>query len=299
MSETSHPESGFELTPPKILLMGGAGTGKTTAIGTLVDWVSENIPDGRVFALFTENGLETLIKYFTDRNKPIPACLHWHVVKTSTAGLLSLQAAAELVGKSTYESLAKSVDSRRARNNVFARIITILGDFQDQRTGKNFGAADVDWTEKDFLAVDGLTELSHCAMKMQIGTKPTANLPDYMIAQVNLMNLLRLLVNGTRCGLLMTAHPVREKDELTGAVKLMPRTIGSAIASELAPLFSEVILTVRDGDKWFWDTQNSSADLKTRYLPISSKLSPDVTQILNGWSKAAAAARTGNLEEVQ
>lgn len=289
-------ELSFELTPPKILLMGGAGSGKTYCCGTLVEWVEANLPNGRVFALFTENGLETLIKYFSDRGKPIPKCLHWHVIKTKSAGLTSLLKAAKDVGKNTYEGLSKMIDPNRSKNNVFSEIIATLGSFEDQRTRQNFGAADVDWTENDFLFLDSLTELSSMAMKMQIGTKPTAAPPDYMVAQVNLMNLLRLLVNGTRCGLLMTSHPVREKDELSGSVKLMPRTVGSAIASELAPLFSELILTHREGDKWYWDTQNSSADLKTRYLPISAKLPPDIGQILNPWLKARELAKAGNME---
>lgn len=299
MSDTNEDDYRFELTPPKILLMGGAGTGKTRAFGTLADWIEENTDGGRLFMLFTENGLETLIKYYSDAGKPIPKCLHWHVVKTKPAGIKTLIKAAETVGKNGYDQLSKMIDPDRHKNNVFLKIVSALGDYVDHRTGEHFGAVDEDWTEKDFLGIDSLTELSQMAMKMQIGTKPTAAPPDYMVAQVNIMNFLRMLTNGIRCGLMMTAHPVREKDEMTGGVRLMPRTIGSAIASELAPLFSEIIYTSREGEKWYWDTANSSADLKTRYLPISSKLVPDVAQILNPWAKAAAAAQAGNYGEVR
>jgi hypothetical protein len=297
MTDTTTPNGSFELTPPKVLLMGGAGSGKTHSFGTLVDWA--RLHEHRVFALFTENGLETLLKYYSDKGTEIPHNLHWHVVKTKPAGLKSLVKAANDVGKNGYEQLSKMIDPDRHKNNVYLQIVGTLGNYVDQRTGKEFGSMDEDWTERDWLALDSLTELSTMAMKMQIGTKPTAALPDYMVAQVNLMNLLRLMTNGTRCGVAMTAHPVREKDEVTGSVRLMPRTIGSAIASELSPLFSEVISTIREGDKWYWDTANSSADLKTRYLPISTKIRPDFAQICDPWLKAATAAKSGHLEDVK
>ena len=41
------------LSGPKILLMGPSGTGKTYALGTIVDWAAAN--QKQVFVLFTEN----------------------------------------------------------------------------------------------------------------------------------------------------------------------------------------------------------------------------------------------------
>jgi len=58
-----------------VLLMGPAGTGKTTAIGTLVDAGIET------FYMGLEPGLESLLGYWTDKGKPVPANLHWHVLE--------------------------------------------------------------------------------------------------------------------------------------------------------------------------------------------------------------------------
>ena len=60
------------LIGPKVLLMGEGGTGKTHSLGTLVDWCAAN--NLEVFALFTENGRETLLGYWKDRGLPIPDC---------------------------------------------------------------------------------------------------------------------------------------------------------------------------------------------------------------------------------
>jgi len=58
-----------------VMLMGPAGSGKTHALGTLVDSGIE------VFYLALEPGLESLLGYWTDRGLPIPANLHWHTLK--------------------------------------------------------------------------------------------------------------------------------------------------------------------------------------------------------------------------
>ena len=54
-----------------VLLMGPAGSGKTHAIGTLVDTGVE------VFYLALEPGLESLIGYYTDCGLEVPANLHY------------------------------------------------------------------------------------------------------------------------------------------------------------------------------------------------------------------------------
>ena len=58
-----------------VMLMGPAGSGKTHSIGTLVDAGIE------VFYLALEPGLESLLGYWTDNDKPIPPNLHWHTLK--------------------------------------------------------------------------------------------------------------------------------------------------------------------------------------------------------------------------
>ena len=70
----------IELKPPfalpgvNVLLMGPSGTGKTHSIGTLVDLGID------VFYLALEAGMESLLGYWTDRGKEVPANLHWHKV---------------------------------------------------------------------------------------------------------------------------------------------------------------------------------------------------------------------------
>ena len=269
------------LIGPKILIEGAAGTGKTYALGTLVDWAGANGKE--VFVLFVENGLETLIGYWTDRGLPVPANLHYHSTLTKPISLSALIKAADNVGKLSYEGLSKMSDPNRGGdNNAFYKILTACADFPDDRTGKKFGAVD-SWGIDKVFVIDSLSELSNAAFKMVIGNKPTASQPDYGVAQNNLMNFLRLCTQGIPCICAITAHVARETDEITGGVKLMTKAIGKALANEIPQLFSDVIYTVRDGTQFFWDTAAANVDVKSRNLPIASKQKPDFGTILSKW----------------
>jgi hypothetical protein len=266
---------------PKIMLEGPAGTGKTYALGTLADWAEANGKE--MFVLFTENGLESLLGYWTDRGLPVPKSLHWHSTITKPIALKSLMTAADNVGKLSYESITKMQDGNRGgANNAFHGILAACSDFPDDRTGQRFGSVD-SWGVERVFAIDTLSELSNAAMKMVIGAKPTASMPDYGVAQNNLMNFLRLCTQGIACTFAITAHVSRETDEITGGVKLMTKSIGRALASEIPQLFSDVIYTVREGSNFYWDTAAANVDVKSRSLPIKAKQPPNFGAIMEKW----------------
>jgi hypothetical protein len=279
----------FNLPGVKVLLEGPTGTGKTHALGTLVDWCAAQTPPIQCFALFLERGLETLLGYWVNQGKPIPANLHWRDLITKPVSLSQMKDAAVNVGKLTYDSITKLTDGQRSLNNPFEQMLIAHMEFIDDRTGQKFGPVD-GWGPDRVLITDSLTEACNAASKMVIGSKPTMAPGEYGIAQNNLMNWLRLCTQGCRCHFVLTAHVSREKDEMTGGIKLMTQAIGGAISGLIPPLFSEVILTTREGASWFWDTANANVDLKSRYLPISSKITPHFATIMDKWTARAKAA---------
>jgi hypothetical protein len=274
-----------DLFGPKILLIGPSGAGKTYALGTAVDWAAKN--DVQVRALFIESGLETLLGYWRDRNLEVPKNLAWHSVTTKAVPLSSLIEAAKKVGLLSYEGLTKSIDPNRSENNPYEALLRALADFPDDRTGKKLGNIG-EWKSDTILMMDSLSEIAWSAMKMVIGSKPTASPSDYGVAQNNLINFLRYLTQGFPPTVIMTAHIQRQTDEITGTTKLMTKAIGKAMADDIPQLFSETIGAVRDGGSWWWDTQNPNLDTKTRYLPIAAKIKPDFGQILDKWKKRGA-----------
>lgn len=261
-----------------VLLMGPAGTGKTHSVGTLVDAGVE------VFYLALEPGLESLLGYWTDRGKPVPDNLHWHTLQAPTASFAELLDSAQKINTFSLESLAKMQDPNRSKHNQFISLLQALNNFPDDRTGKTFGAVNL-WTPSRALIVDGMAGLSRCAMSLVIGGKPVRSQSDWGIAQDQIEKLIGMLCNNCLCHLVLLAHVEREVDQVLGGVKLMVSTLGKALAPKIPPMFSDVILTTRTGDKWTWDTNNVMADLKTRNLPIRADNPPHFGPIITKWQQ--------------
>lgn len=273
------------LAGPNVLLNGESGTGKTYSLGTLVDWAASN--GYEVFYFDIENSLETLLGYWRDKGLEVPACLHWHQLKTTPVSLAQMVTAAKDTGELSYELLTKRQDPNRGQNNPFHKILAAMSDFKDDRTGKSYGPVDKFDTKKIFI-LDSFTELSNAAAKMQIGSRSTMAPPDYGVAQNHLMNFVRLCTQGMSCTFVMTSHPARDKDEITGAVKTTIKTVGTAIQAEIPPLFSDVIYAMREAAKFTWSTAEYGVVAKTRYLGYKANIEPNFGQIMELWKKRGA-----------
>lgn len=259
-----------------VLLMGPAGTGKTHSIGTLVKTGIE------VFYLGLEPGLESLLGYFTDQGKPIPENLHWHILEAPKASFTELLDSARKINTMQFDSLAKMSDPNRSKHDQFLKLIEALNDFPDDRTGQRFGCVDL-WTPSRALIVDGMAGLSRACMSLVVGGKPVRNQSDWGIAQDQVEKILRMWTDNCRCHFVLLGHVERETDSVLGGVKIMLSTLGKALAPKVAPMFSDVILTVRDGTKFFWDTGSALADVKSRNLPIAQNQPADFANIINKW----------------
>jgi hypothetical protein len=268
-----------------VLLMGPAGTGKTRSIGTLVDSGIE------VFFLALESGMESLLGYYRDAGKPIPANLHWHKLEAPQASFSELMDAAQKINTLSLEAVARMQDPNRSKHNQFITLLTALNDFTDDRTGQKFGPVN-SWGPDRCLVIDGLTGIGLAAMSLVIGGKPVRSQSDWGIAQDQVEKLLRMLCDGCACHFVLLSHVERETDAVLGGTKLMTSTLGKALAPKIPSMFSDVILAVRQGTKWNWDTASALADVKTRNLPIAGDLQPDFGKIVEKW-KARSMAEVG------
>lgn len=269
-------ESKYNLPGVNVLLMGPTGTGKTHSIGTLVD------SGISVFFLAIESGMESLLGYWTDRGLPIPDNLHWHKLDAPTADFTDMISAATKINTLNLDALAKMSDPNRSSHNQFIKLLTALNDFPDDRTGEHFGPVN-EWDQSRAIVIDGLTGINDCAMSLVIGGKAVRNQSDWGIAQGQIIRVLRMLCDNCKCHFVLLSHVSRETDQVLGGVKITVSTLGKAIAGELPTMFSDTILTVRDGTSWTWDTAASTADVKTRNLPIASKNTPDFKIIIDKW----------------
>ena len=260
-----------------VLIEGTTGTGKTYALGTLAD------TGVNLFCLFTESGLETLLGYWADRGLPVPDNVHWHILPRPSGSFSTLAESANLINTMTQESLHKMQDPNRAKSNQFVGLLRALTDFPDDRTGKKFGPVD-SWGPDRCLAIDSLTGINPIALSLVVGGKPVKSQADWGIAQDQIEKLIRQLTDGCKCHFVLTAHVEREIDQVFGGVKVTVSTLGRALAPKIPPMFSDVVLSTRDGTKFSWSTAAPNADLKARNLPIADGLAQDFKAIINKWT---------------
>lgn len=259
-----------------VMLMGPGGSGKTHSIGTLVESGVE------VFYLALESGIESLRGYFLDKGVPIPDNLHWHVLEAPKASFLDMIDNAKKINSLSLESLAKAVDPNRGKHNRFVSILEALNDFPCDRTGKRFGPVN-GWTPKRALVVDGMTGLGLAAMSLVVGGKAVKSQSDWGIAQDQVEKITRMLCDNCACHFVLIAHIEREVDQVLGGTKLMVSALGNKLAPKLPPMFSDVILAVRDGTKWVWDTGSAMADVKARNMPFASGQPPSFGPLISKW----------------
>ena len=265
-----------------VMLMGPSGTGKTYAIGTLVDAGIE------VFYFAYEAGAETLLGYFTDRGLPIPDNLHICTVRAPSASFLEMADAVRYVNTLSFEGLIKQVDPAKSKYNQLEQYLRNFNNVVDD-TGKAWGDVQT-WDSSRALVIDGLTGLCDSAMKACIGGKFARDQKDWGLAQNIVEGILRKITSESRFHFILISHVERETDPNGGGLKLMASALGRALAPKLPAMFSDVILAKRIGRDFWWDTEDPAADLKTRNLPISAKIPPTFAAIIEKWKSRSSAA---------
>jgi hypothetical protein len=261
----------------KVLLMGASGSGKTHSIGTLVESGIE------VYYLGLEQGLESLLGFWRDNNKPVPENLHWHIMPQKKEGMKQIKKLFSDAGKLSFQALCKMQDNDRGKNNPLLAIVERIMSFEDQRTGQNLG----DLSEKGpecALVIDGLSGFCQAAMDMVVGKTLTKSMPDYGLAQTSFIAFLDEFVSWP-IHVIMLSQVMRETDEIQGGLRLFPDThiLGKALTGTLNPKFSDVILTERKGTKFSWNTASSQADTKTRNLELKEGLDPSFKPMITRW----------------
>lgn len=255
----------------KVLLQGGSGTGKTTSIKTLID--AGITP----MCVFTENSFDVL-------GDTPPERLHWCYVPPARADLKQYLETIKPLSYMSPDQVQKTHDMTRQRTNQFDPMLAALFNYKCERTGQTFGNAG-EWGTDKALVIDSLSGLTIAAVKFAVGEKYAMTQPEYQIAMKVIENLIMQICTGFRCHFVLTAHIEREADEVLGGSRVMASTLGRKLAPVLPRFFTDVIWAKRSGTKFYWDTADPQADLKSRNLGIGSEFPQSFVPLIKKWQE--------------
>ena len=267
-----------------LLLVGPAGTGKTTSLVTLVAAGIET------FVLITDpGGEESLIDAMEKASLPMDL-LHWNYVAPASPSWATLQAGARLITTLSYKGLTEVKSGLNKEDyQQFFLLLGICANFKCQRTGEEYGAVD-SWGPDRAFVIDSLSGINTMCMDMTIGAKPIAHQGEWGVAMNAEQKFIAKCCSDLRCFFVMTAHIQRLVDEIVGGQQLMVDALGTKLAPKIPKDFGDVALAVKDGVKFSWSTAAIRVDLKNRALPLKDGITPDFGQIVEAHKRRSSAA---------
>ncbi len=269
----------------KTLLMGPAGTGKTTSLASFIKAGIELV------VITTEpGGEESLIDAISDQGLPFDK-FFWKYVSPASPSFDTLLDMATKVNLMSYEDLSKiKAGVRKSDYTQFIELIKVLRNFVDDRTGKELGAADT-WGPDRVLVIDSLSGMNDMALDLMVGAKPLAHKGEYGVAMNMEEKLILKLCGDLKCFFVLCAHVEREMNEATGTPMITVGALGSKLGPKLPKRFSDVVLAVKQGTSFSWSTSAMNVDLKHRALPLKDNIEPDFGQIVKVWRERNKAAQ--------
>lgn len=269
---------------PNIMLIGPIGGGKTHALKTLLEAGLD------VYAIFTEPDMEVVAD--TD-----PRRFHWNYIPATTPSWDEFEEMSRKINTLSFENLCKVIDPDRSKYQQFLQLIATLGNYKCQRTGKAYGPVDKLDPEKSAVVIDSFTGTSLMSMMLQVGGRPVRGKQDYGVAMDQLEKLILRFCLAIPSTCVLTAHPEKETNEITGLTVTTISTLGQKLAPKLGRVFSDILYAYREGDKFFWSNMAANVELKKRNLPFNDRHAPSFVPLLQNWRDRVAIGNAYLQEE--
>jgi len=273
------------LNPPSTLLIGPAGTGKTTSLVTL-------LTSGlKLRMLATEPSAPNRVLAECEKRSISAANFDWHFVSPSVPSWDSLRTSATMVNSMTIKDIADMRSGiAKPDGKQWIEMLDGIAKFTSDRTGLLLGDA-TEWASDCAFVIDGLTGINTMSRNLTVGLKPNPAPGEWGIMQSNILNLINKLASDCKCFFVCIAHVERETNELTGMSGVTVSTLGAKLAPKIPPLFTQVVLAKRTSERFEWSTAASNTDTKNGDLPFSDTLIPDFTPIVENFRKRLKAAQ--------
>ena len=268
------------LQPPCSLVMGPAGSGKTSSIATYARAGIE------CFVVITEpTGADSLHDSW-EREHLNLNLLHYTVIPPSTAGWGALREMGVKINNMSYKDLSE-IRSGIGKEHMkqWDKLMRNMENFHDHRSNELFGDV-TNFDSSRALILDSLSGFSLISLQNAVGYKPSPHQGEWGAAMSQVENVINKLTSDCQCFFTMTAHIEREPDEITGMSKVTVSTLGRKLAPKIPRFFGEVIRARKDAaGKFLWATIDSESDLKNRALPSGANLPQDFTPIVDAYRR--------------
>ena len=212
--------------PLKMLVIGDSGTGKTGALGSLVQAGYE------LFILDLDNGTD-ILEYVVPQELKTKV----HVETLTDAGKLS--------GAGTNQKIVK------LNPQAFSKALGLLQKWKDTETGVDYGPVST-WDTSRVLVVDSLSFLGMAALDYVLakngrgGDQPFQ--ADWGEAMRMLEQTLQILYSTEiKCHVVMNSHITYQQVEGTGITKGLPMGLGSSLPPKIGRYFNMMLMTKSRG----------------------------------------------------
>ena len=271
---------------PHSLIMGPAGSGKTSSIATYAAAGLE------VFVVVTEpTGVDSLYDSWERLGLDLKL-LHYAVVPPSSPSWKAVREMVSVSNALSYKDLSEmKMGIAKSEMKQFDKLVRIFENFVDDRTGNSYGDV-TSWPASRAVCLDSLSGFSTISLQNTVGFKPSPHQGEWGAAMGNVGSFLLKLSSDIKCFFTLTAHIEKEPDEITGMAKVGVSTLGKKLAPKIPYYFSEVVRARKDGTgKFLWATVDTESDLKNRALPVGRELAQDFKPIIAAYQKRLEASQ--------
>ncbi len=269
------------LKPPSTLLMGPVGSGKTTALATYLE------AGLKLVVIFTEpGGQDVVLDTIADHKLPLDNFYYRYVPFAST----TWEALSDLitkVGTMSYKGIAGLPAVSKTEFRQMFDLHEALSNFTCQRSGKNLGPID-DLDDTYAFGLDSLSGFNQMNRDLVVGARPCMAQGEWGIGMNVQMRIINKLTSDLKCFFCLTAHVHKLYVEAESRIMFTPVFLVRSLADEGPRMFSDVILTKRNGTNFTWSVMEENSDTKFRNVEPSSTLAPTFVQIVDSYKKRKA-----------
>ncbi len=271
------PVVSVELKAGTALVFGEPGTGKTHSIITLLE------ADLEVFVIVTEpGGLVTIMEQIRKHSRcnDFIKKFHYAQINPVSAGWSALKEMGVIVNRMGFEDIAKlKTGVGKQHMDVFTRLLADCENFTCDHCMVAFGDV-TSWGDDRALVLDSVSGINKIMKDQTVGYKPSLHQGEWGIAMKLEEEFIYQLASSCQCFFICLGHSDKVTNEVTGARDVTLAALGNKLAPQLIKLFDEVIISKKEGDKFYWSNVEMGASTKSRSLPFGAKLPPSFGPIV-------------------